>query len=85
MHPLPAFKSVSSAACLECLVSRVHYFATERLDVNTVSSISSFPLPTLLATIAILLLLVTSVGIIYLTAADWRDKRRQSEDKKLKP
>jgi hypothetical protein len=50
---------------------------------------SSFSLPplslsTLLAVVALLLLLVTTGGVVYLTAADWRDKRRQSEDKKLK-
>ncbi|MGA0201090.1 MAG: hypothetical protein ACO3NK_18585 [Prochlorotrichaceae cyanobacterium] len=45
----------------------------------------SLSLPILLATIAILLMMVTTGGVIYLTAADWRDKRRQSEDKKLRP
>jgi hypothetical protein len=47
-------------------------------------SIPPFSFPLLLATIAIVLLLVTTGGVLYLTAADWRDKRRQSEDQKLK-
>ncbi|MFZ4664889.1 MAG: hypothetical protein ACOYME_00500 [Prochlorotrichaceae cyanobacterium] len=49
-------------------------------------SILSFPTSSVaifLAIVAITLLLVTTGGVLYLTAAEWRDRRRQSEDKKL--
>lgn len=32
--------------------------------------------------VALVLLVVVSGGILYLTAAEWRDRRRQSRDKK---
>jgi hypothetical protein len=45
----------------------------------TTASISEFPLSsgTLLAAIASVLLLFVSVGVIYLSAMEWRDKRRR--------
>jgi len=43
------------------------------------ASISEFPLASssLLAVIASLLLLFVSVGVIYLSALEWRDRRRR--------
>ena len=35
---------------------------------------------TILATVALALMVVVTGGIAYLTAADWRDKRRQKRD-----
>lgn len=38
----------------------------------------------ILSAIALLLLLVVTGGIIYLTAADWRDRRRQKRDQEAR-
>jgi hypothetical protein len=38
----------------------------------------------ILVGIAFVLLLVTTSGILYLTAAEWRDRRRQEQDKKVR-
>lgn len=35
---------------------------------------------TILATVALGLMVIVTGGIAYLTAADWRDKRRQKRD-----
>jgi hypothetical protein len=35
------------------------------------------PIITLLATLALVLLVITTGGVVYLTAAEWRDRRRQ--------
>ena len=45
----------------------------------TTASISELPLSSgsILAAIASLLLLFVSVGVIYLSAIEWRDKRRR--------
>jgi hypothetical protein len=37
----------------------------------------------ILSAIAILLLITVTGGIIYLTAAEWRDRRRQKRDEDL--
>lgn len=34
----------------------------------------------ILATLAALLLLVVTVGVIYLTAVEWQDKRKRSQE-----
>ena len=36
---------------------------------------------TILATVALALMVIVTGGIAYLTAADWRDKRRQKRDR----
>lgn len=36
----------------------------------------------ILATLAFLLLIVVSGGVIYLTLAEWRDRRRQEQEKR---
>ncbi len=36
----------------------------------------------IMAGIALLLLLVVTGGIVYLTASEWRDRRRQDRDKR---
>ncbi|MGD1850307.1 MAG: hypothetical protein ACFCBU_06770 [Cyanophyceae cyanobacterium] len=36
----------------------------------------------ILAGMAILLLVVVTGGVVYLTASEWRDRRRQDRDKK---
>jgi hypothetical protein len=41
------------------------------------------PLSLLVVTAFVLLILTTS-GILYLTAAEWRDRRRQDQDKKVR-
>ena len=46
-------------------------------------SFPPFSFATVLAIVAIALLVVTTGGVLYLTAAEWRDRRRQSADKKL--
>jgi hypothetical protein len=33
---------------------------------------------------AFVLLILTTGGIVYLTAAEWRDRRRQDQDKKVR-
>lgn len=35
---------------------------------------------TILATVALGLMAIVTLGIVYLTAYDWRDKRRQKRD-----
>jgi hypothetical protein len=37
---------------------------------------------TILATIALGLMIAVTGGILYLTAADWRDRRRQLKEKR---
>jgi hypothetical protein len=41
------------------------------------------PLISILFLVAVLLLGVISVGILYLSALEWRDRRRASNDKKM--
>jgi hypothetical protein len=41
------------------------------------------PFVTVLFLAAVGLLLLVSGGILYLTAADWRDRRRRDRDRKL--
>lgn len=36
--------------------------------------------PTILATVALGLMAVLSLGVIYLTAYEWRERRRQKRD-----
>lgn len=38
----------------------------------------------ILVAIAFVLLIITTGGILYLTAAEWRDRRRQDRDKKVR-
>jgi hypothetical protein len=45
------------------------------MDLNSV-------LPLSLAAISVLLLLTVTGGVIYLTLADWRDRRRRTQDEK---
>jgi hypothetical protein len=42
----------------------------------------NFSISTILATLCLILLIMTTGGIIYLTAADWRDRRRQAQEKR---
>ena len=53
----------------------------------TTLSISEFSphTSTLLAALASGLLLFVSVGVVYLSTVDWRDRRRRREDKPRKP
>ncbi len=39
---------------------------------------------TILASLAFLLLIIVSGGVIYLTLAEWRDRRRQDQEKRLR-
>ncbi|GAB4356165.1 MAG: hypothetical protein Fur0042_25470 [Cyanophyceae cyanobacterium] len=45
-------------------------------------SFNSLSLNTVLATLALLLMVVVTGGVAYLTAAEWRDRRRQQRDQK---
>ena len=38
----------------------------------------------ILASVAAILLVIVTGGIVYLTASEWRDRRRQDRDKKGK-
>jgi hypothetical protein len=37
---------------------------------------------TLLATVALVLMVLVTGGVLYLTAADWRDRRRQDRERR---
>ncbi|WP_299491291.1 hypothetical protein [Acaryochloris sp. IP29b_bin.137] len=41
-----------------------------------------FPIFNVLALVALGMLVVVSGGIVYLTAAEWRDRRRRDRDKR---
>ena len=41
-----------------------------------------FSLPTVLALLAFGLLVTVTGGVVYLTLADWRDRRRQEQEKR---
>ncbi|MFB2894731.1 hypothetical protein ACE1CI_17620 [Aerosakkonemataceae cyanobacterium BLCC-F50] len=43
---------------------------------------STIPIYNVLAVAALVLLVTVTGGVIYLTLADWRDRRRQDSDKR---
>lgn len=44
-------------------------------------SFNSLSINTVLATLALVLMVVVTGGVAYLTAAEWRDRRRQQRDR----
>lgn len=45
-------------------------------------SVNSLSINTILATLSLVLMVVVTGGVAYLTAVEWRDRRRQQRDKK---
>ncbi len=41
---------------------------------------TDFSASTILATVALGLMVIVSVGVLYLTAYEWRDRRRRKQD-----